>query len=69
MSTKTPIKRERTECGFQFGAATVECVASVGSRGDIAIIGLTTPKHSFQIYVTKTGKVRIFTNGFEVLHG
>ena len=63
-----PVKRERTDCGFQFGAATVECFASDEKRG-VAIIGLTTPKHSFQIYVTKTGKVRIFSKGMEVLHG
>lgn len=58
----------RTEHGIQFGAALVECLASDDKRGWVAI-GLETPKHKFQIQVTKTGKVRIFTNGFEVLHG
>lgn len=62
------LKPERTDCGFQFGAATVEAFASDKRRG-IAVIGITTPKHKFQITVTKTGKVRIYTNGMEVLHG
>jgi hypothetical protein len=62
------IERKRTESGFQFGAALVECWATDDKRGT-AVIGITTPKQVFQFYVTKTGKVRIYTNGFEVLHG
>lgn len=62
------VKTQRTEFGFQFGAALVECLASDKKERN-AIIGLTTPKHKFQIHVTKTGKVRIYTNGMEVLHG
>jgi hypothetical protein len=57
---------KRTEYGFQFGAAKVECLASDEKKGYV-YIGLETPKHKFQFYVTKSGKVRIYTNGMEVL--
>lgn len=61
-------KRERTDFGFIFGAANVSCLASDKRRG-VSVIGLETPKHSFQFVVTKTGRVRIYSNGMEVLHG
>ena len=51
-----------TEYGFEYGAATVTRMHSDEKKGWV-IISLQTPKHlgheDIQIYVTKTGKVRI----------
>ena len=48
--------------GFQCGAALVERVGSCDRRGWV-VLTLATPKHAgidrLQIYVTKTGKIRI----------
>ena len=47
--------------GFEYGSAKVTRFASDDSRGWV-IIGLETPKYQsgIQVYVTKTGKVRIY---------
>ena len=50
-----------TDFGFQFGAAKVERWTK-DKRGGV-VIGITTPKETIQVYVTKTGKVRVFANG------
>ena len=68
MTEREEPKRERTDFGFIFGAANVSCLASDKRRG-VAVIGLETPKHKFQFVVSKTGRVRIYLNGMEVLHG
>ena len=55
-----PIYSE-TPYGFSFGAATITRLMLDRKRGWI-VLGLSTPKHSMkhiQIYVTRTGKVRI----------
>lgn len=46
------------ECGFEYGAATVQRLASDEKRGWVCI-GVKTPKEDLQIHVTKTGLVRI----------
>ncbi len=50
--------------GFEYGSAKVERFFSDANRGSVAI-GITTPKykHGLQVYVTKTGKVRVFAGG------
>ena len=49
-----------TKYGFDYGAAKIERVASDDDKGWV-IVGIETPKVTYmQIYVTKTGKVRIF---------
>ena len=52
-----------TEFGFEFGAATVTRACSDKKKGWVIVL-LDTPKFhhngSIQIYVTKTGKVRIY---------
>ena len=55
-----------TECGFEFGAATVTRIYSGAIKGWV-ILGIQTPKYKnpIQIYVTKTGKVRISSEGVE----
>jgi hypothetical protein len=44
--------------GFEWGAAKIERLFSDKKEGWVTI-GLSTPKAELQIYVTKTGKVRI----------
>ena len=55
-------EHHETTYGFQFGAALVERVGSCDRRGWV-VLTLATPKHAgidrLQIYVTKTGKIRI----------
>jgi len=50
--------------GFSWGAAKVERLASSVKEGWI-ILGITTPKEDMQVYVTKTGKVRVWSPGGE----
>ena len=52
------VEGEITEYGFNWGAAEVTRMFSDGRHGWVTI-GVKTPKHDIQIYVTKTGKVRI----------
>ncbi|HCZ48005.1 MAG TPA: hypothetical protein DCZ11_03250 [Gammaproteobacteria bacterium] len=59
------LRREITPYGFRFGAALVERCMEV-SRGAV-VITVKTPKCSLDLYVTKTGKVRVFMGGMEVL--
>ena len=44
--------------GFQWGAAKVTRLFDDQAKGSVTI-GLDTPKQSLQVYVTKTGKIRI----------
>lgn len=48
--------------GFEYGAAKVERLFSDEKKGWVTI-GVTTPKVEIQVYVTKTGKVRVFSKG------
>lgn len=52
-----------TQYGFEWGSAKIERHISDEKKGWI-VMGLETPKYkgdkALQIYVTKTGKVRIF---------
>ena len=56
----------RTAYGFDFGAATVEALASDEKRGWV-LIGVSTPKTKVQVYVTKTGKTRVYINSVEMV--
>ena len=59
---------KETKFGFEYGAAKVERNCSDKVKGWVSI-GIITPKHEghneIQVYVTKTGKVRIFTGKTE----
>lgn len=57
---------ENIQYGFEYGAATITRMCSDPKNGWV-VIGLKTPKHKIdiQIYVTKTGKVRIFSEDKE----
>lgn len=50
-----------TRFGFEFGALDVRRACSDEKAGWVTV-DLTTPKARLQVYVTKTGKVRVFTN-------
>lgn len=54
--------RALTEYGFQFGAALVERCAEL--RGAV-VVTVTTPKGRLDVYVTRTGKTRVFSAGQE----
>ena len=57
-----------TTYGFTYGAANVVRIHSDDTKGWVILL-LKTPKKRLQIYVTKTGKVRIFDelqNGKEI---
>ena len=57
-------KTEITQYGFTYGPATVERACSDEKTGWVMMM-LKTPKHpdGIQLYVTKTGKVRITGKG------
>lgn len=60
------IHYEETQYGFNYGAAKVTRMFSDAKRGWVTL-GVETPKHKspIQVYVTKTGKVRVFADGVE----
>ena len=68
MNNPSQIRYEETQFGFNYGAAEIVRIHSDDSKGWV-ILQLKTPKKRLQIYVTKTGKVRIFdelNNGKEI---
>jgi len=60
------IHYEETKYGFNYGATKVTRMTSDEKKGWITL-GIETPKYKnpIQIYVTKTGKVRMFSEGGE----
>jgi len=56
--------------GFEYGAAKVSRLISDEKKGWV-VIGIETPKHvvngGLQVYVTKTGKIRIFSSEGEYI--
>lgn len=53
---------KETEFGFEYGSAKVQRTCSDEKKGWVQI-AINTPKHQGQglsVYVTKTGKVRIY---------
>lgn len=59
------IHYKETQYGFEFGAAKVTRIHSDEKTGKVWM-DIKTPKSYLQIYVTKTGKVRVFTNHKEL---
>lgn len=54
---------QETQYGFEYGAAKIERLHSDEKTGAV-VLGVKTPKGQYwQIYVTKTGKVRVFAPG------
>ena len=48
-----------TGYGFEWGAATVERMCSDEKKGWV-YIGVKTPRGEIRVYVTKTGKIRVW---------
>jgi hypothetical protein len=59
MTDKPYITSARKEFGFGWGALDVERTCSDVSWGWV-IVTLKTPKRTVEVYVTKTGKMRLF---------
>jgi len=53
------VRYEETKYGFNYGAAEITRLFSRADDNSVCL-NLKTPKGELQIYVTKTGKVRIF---------
>jgi len=54
-----------TRYGFQWGSATVKRIAYIAERTTV-VIGIKTPRADIQVYVTRTGKVRVFRGNREL---
>lgn len=54
--------------GFEYGSAEVTRLCSNEGRGWV-VIGIDTPKTNVQIYITKTGKVRVWCDHVEMVEG
>lgn len=52
------IKGETTEFDFNWGAAEVSRLFSNNAKGWVTV-GIKTPKGEIQVYVSKTGKIRV----------
>ena len=55
-----------TKYGFEYGAAIVERTASDEHKGWV-LLTVKTPKTELQVYVTKTGKVRVYEGSQELI--
>ena len=58
------INYKETEFGFEFGSAKVNRMCSNEDKKWV-IVGIESPKKKIQVYVTKTGKIRIYSEGKE----
>jgi len=47
-----------TAYGFEYGSANVARLFSNEKAGWV-MVGITTPKDDIQVYITKTGKIRV----------
>lgn len=56
---------KETAYGFEYGAAKVNRLCSDDKAGWVSI-GLSTPRDEVQVYVTKTGKVRVWNKKGEM---
>ena len=61
-------KTENTQYGFNFGPAEVKRLMSDEKKGWV-YLSIDTPRKTqgIEIYVTKTGKLRVYRNGKEML--
>lgn len=55
-----PIHYKLTNYGFEFGSAAIERLCSDTKKGWV-VLRIKTLKEDLQAYVTKTGKVRIYS--------
>ena len=50
---------QRTPHGFDWSFAKIECLASDEKKGWV-YLGVTTLRDSIEIYITKSGKIRVY---------
>lgn len=55
-------KYQELPYGFKFGPVAVERWCSDDKKGWV-LLGVKSEKQTLQLYVTKTGKIRVFTSG------
>lgn len=66
MSTpRYDIRREDTQYGFRYGSATVHRMHANEKDGSV-VVSIDTPRAAIQVYVTRTGKVRVFNSAREL---
>lgn len=58
MENQKSIHYLETQYGFEYGAAEINRLYSDDKKG-LVVLGIYTPKAELQIYVTKTGKIRV----------
>lgn len=51
---------KETKCGFEWGAANVSRCCSDAKKGRV-ILSVQTAKNTIEVYITKTGKIRVFS--------
>lgn len=56
---------QETPYGFEFGSASVTRTCSDDRRGWV-VVTCKTPRVSCDLYVTKTGKLRVYVDGKEL---
>lgn len=56
---------ETTQYGFRYGPVEVQRIHSDEKKGWV-IIDVVSAKRALQVYVTKTGKMRVYAEGREV---
>jgi hypothetical protein len=59
------IHYEPTTYGFDYGSAKVTRLFSDFKKGWV-VVGIESKKQELQIYVTKTGKIRVFSKNGEM---
>ena len=60
------IHYEETKYGFDYGAAKITRIYSDEKTGAVWV-AVDTPKRNVQVYVTKTGKVRVWDGSVELV--
>lgn len=64
MSDQKSLHYKETQYGFEYGAATVNRVCSDDKKGWV-VIEVASKKQHVQVYVTKTGKIRVHSGDGE----
>ena len=59
MMLKKPIHYLETPYGFEWGAGKIIRLFSDNKKGCWVAVGIETSKTDIQVYITKTGKIRI----------
>lgn len=66
-TTEHHVPYAMTRYGFQYGSALVERIH--GHDTGAVTIGIKSPKGEVQVYVTRTGKIRVLKDGVEMRVG